>query len=83
MSFEVKNDLQRIVDEVEKLLQPTMTDDCKELIDEIKEGISSESPKPKFLKRCFQALKGIAYDVTTTIVSSQVIELIDQALVML
>lgn len=83
VSLEVRNELQRIVDEVEKLLQPTMTDDCKELIDEIKEGISSESPKPKFLKRCFQALKGIASDVATTIVSSQVIELIDHVLVML
>ena len=83
LSVEVKNYLHNILDELEKFLQPIVTDESKELIDEIKKEITSESPKPKFLKRCFQALKGVASDVATTIASSQVIELIDQALAIL
>lgn len=83
VSIEVKEELQRIINDVEELLQPTMTEDCKELIDEIKEEVSADSPKPKKLKRCLQALKGIVSDVATSVVSGQVIELIGKVLSML
>lgn len=80
VSFDVRNMLREITAEVERLLQPTMTKDCKDLICEIKDAISSELPKLNFLKRCFQALKGFASDVATTIVSGQVIKLSGKAL---
>ena len=83
ISIEVKKELQHIIDEVEKSLQPLMNEDCKELINEIKEEVSAASPKPKKLKRCLQALKGIVSDVATSVVSGQVIELIGKVLSML
>ena len=83
ITIETKNELQRIVDQIETLLQPTMNDECKELITDIKTELAEESPKPTFIKRCLQALKGIATDVTSAVVAGQVTELIGQALAIL
>lgn len=80
ITIEAKNELQRIADEIETLLQPDMNDECKELITDIKTELAEESPKPTFIKRCLQALKGIATDVTSAVVAGQVTELIGQAL---
>ena len=51
--------------------------------EEIKEEVSSVTPKPKILKRGLQALKGIVSDVATSVVSQQVIALIGHALALL
>ena len=83
ITIEAKNELQRIADEIETLLQPDMNDECKELITDIKTELAEESPKPTFIKRCLQALKGIASDVTSAVIAGQVTELIGQALAIL
>ena len=83
VSIEAKTGMKKIVDEIESLLQPTMTEDCQELIADIKKEIEVETPQPKFLKRCFHALKGVASDVTSAVVAGQITSLITQALALL
>ena len=69
ISLDAKNELQSIIDKIEELLRPIMTGECNELVSEIKEEVSSDTPMPKILKRGLQALKGVVSEVVTSIVS--------------
>lgn len=77
------NNLQEIIQKLDEIMQPQDNEEYKELSADVAIELKKELPSKKFLKRCFQAIGGLANGVTGEVIANQLTPLVSAALSML
>ena len=80
---ESKQELLRILTEIDKIAVPLNSCDYNEVSQEIKNELEKEAPAKNLLKRCFQAIPSIITGIGTGVVANGLSPLISSALSLL
>ena len=72
-------ELQEILQSLNKIIG-TENPDYNEISLDLEKEFAKSTPSKNFIKRCFQAIKGLVYSISTEIIASQCLTLIHRAL---
>lgn len=76
------SELKKILQQIDSLVEGNNIE-YREISEELSAELSKPSPAKKILKRGFQALKGLAFGISTDLLVGKLVPLIDQALALL
>lgn len=76
-------ELQEIIQKIDEIMKPQDDEEYKELSADVAVELKKEVPSKKFLKRCFQAIGGLANGIASGVIANQVTPYVASALALL
>lgn len=83
ISKDTKQELLRILSEIDKMAAARSNSDYEEVSKDIKTELQKEKPEKKFLKRCFQLIPSFLTSVAASVAGNGLTELVSSALILL
>lgn len=78
-----KSELKEILDKIASIAKQAKSPEFADLVNEADEEIKKPQSEVKIIKRCFQAMKGLSYEVGVSVIADQLSSLLTKALSLL